>query len=158
MSIVRTYYGWQLAASPDTSYILAKYGLCSDVELSVGVLIGCFPIMPKFFQHIGPKITEALTFRSKAATKDGDNLDPISILPETHALNKTKNSFAKYKAGSSVLESCTDPYAQFQGEHYSWNESAASQSQAATSFAPVPVPCAEVVTKRHDLEHGHQNS
>ena len=158
MSIVRTYYAWQLAASPDKSYLLAEYGLCSYVELSVGVLIGCFPIMPKFFQHIGPKINEGLTFRLKAASKNGDNLDHISMTPESYTFNKTKNPFAKYNAGSSVLESCTDPYAQFQGEHCSWNESAASQPQATTSFAPIPVSGATVATKRDDLEYGHQNS
>ena len=158
VSVIRTYYCWQLAASPDTSYLLAAYGLCSDAELSVGVLIGCFPIMPKFFQHIGPKLSEAFAFRLKAASKSGDNLGHRSMTSETHTLTKIKNLVAKYKVGSGVVESCNDPYAQLHGEHYTLNGSKASQPQAATDFAPIQVPAAKVATRRGDLEYGHQYS
>ena len=156
MSIVRTYYTWQLAVSPDRSYLLAAHGLCSDTELSVGVLIGCFPIMPKFFQHIGPKLSEALSFRSKATSSNGDNLGHRSMTPETHTLAKIENPVAKLKVGSGVVEPCNDPYAQVHGEHYTWNGSEASQLQAATEFAPtqVRVPVAKVATRRGDLEYG----
>ena len=158
MSIIRTYYCWQLAASPDKSYLLAAYGLCSDAELSVGVLIGCFPIMPKFFQHIGPKLSEALSFRSKATSENGDNLGYRSMTPENHTLTKIKNPFSKYKVGSSIVDSCNDPYPQLHREYYNWNESAASQPQATTAFAPIPIPNAKVATRRGDLEYGHQHS
>ena len=158
MSIVRTYYSWQLATSPDKSYLLAVCGLCSDAELSVGVLIGCFPTMPKFFQHIGPKISEILSYRSKAVSENGDNSGHRSMIPETHALTKIKNPFAKYKVGLSVFESCNDPYAQLHGEHHTWNGSEASQPQAATELAPVQEPGANVATRRGDLEYDHQSS
>ena len=158
MSIVRTYYGCQLAASPDKSYLLAAHGLCNEVELSVGVLIGCFPIMPKFFQHVGPKITEALTFWSKAASRNGDNLGHRSMTSETHILTKIKNPFAKYKVSSSVVESRKDPYAQLHREYYTWDESAASQRQATTAFAPIQVSNAKVATRRDDLEYRCQRS
>ena len=156
MSIVRTYYSWQLAASPDKSYLLAVCGLWSSAELSVGVLIGCFPIMPKFFQHIGPKISEALPFRPKAVKENGGNPGHRSMTPEIHILTKNKNPFAKYNVGSSVVESCNDPYTQLHGDHHTWNRSEACQPQAATELAPILVPGAEVATRRGDLEYGHQ--
>ena len=152
MSVVRTYYGWHLAGSPDESYMLAICGLCSDAELSVGVFVGCSPIMLKFFQYIGPKLSEALSCRSKAVSKNGDNPDHRSMRPETHTPTKIKNPSAKYKAGSSVVESCNDPYAQLHEEHYTWSGSEESQPQAATGLAPIQIPGAKVATRRGDLE------
>ena len=158
MSIVRTYYSWQLAESTDKSYLIAVYGLCSDAELSVGILIGCFPIMPKFFQHVGPKIAKALSIRSKPASNYGHDLRRRSITSETHPITKIKNPFAKYKVGSSIVESCIDPYAQLHGEHYIWTGIEASQRQAATELAPLQVPPAKIATRRDDLEYGLQRS
>ena len=158
MSIVRTYYTWQLAVSPDRSYLLAAHGLCSDAELSVGVLIGCFPIMPKFFQHIGPKLSEALSFRSKTTSNNGDNLGHRSMTTETHTLAKIGNPVTKLQVRSGVVESCNDPYAQVHGERYAWNGSEASQLQAVTELIPIQVPVAKVATRRGDLEFGQQDS
>lgn len=155
MSIVRTYYGWHLASSPDRSYMLAICGLCSDAEISIGVLVGCFPIMPKFFRYVGPKISEALSCRPKAASEIRDN---PAHRPETHTHTKNKNPFAKYKAGSSVVECWTDPYAQLHEDHYTRNGSEDSLPLAATDFAPIQVPGLNVATRRGDLEYGSQDS
>ena len=158
MSVVRTYYGWHLAGSSDESYMLAICGLCSDAELSVGIFVSCSPIMPKFFQYIGPKLSEALSCQSKAVSKIGDNSGHRNLRPEIHTSTKIKNPFAKYKAGLSVVESCNGPYAQLYGDCYTRNGSEESQPQAATGFAPIQVPGAKVATRRGDLEYGDQDS
>ena len=156
MSIMRTYYIWQLAESRDKSYMLAAFGLWSDAELSVGVFIGCTPVMPRFFQHVGPKVSEAFSIRPKAVNAIGHDPKDRS---RTHTINiiaKTKNPFAKYKFGSIITQSNIDPYAQLHSEYHTLNESEALQSQAIQVFAPTQAPGTGIATRRDDLEYGHQ--
>ena len=155
---MRTYYTWQLAASPDKSYLLAAHGLCSDAELSVGVLIGCFPIMPKFFQHVGPKLSHVLIFRSKALSNNDNNLHHRGTTFETHTLAEIKKPVARYEVGLSDVKSRNDLYAQLHGEYCTWNGSDPSQPQIVTEFLPTQPPDAKLVTRRSDLEYGHQYS
>ena len=40
-------------------------------ELSIGIFISCLPVIPKFFQNIGPKLSSALTtLKLRSTTKD----------------------------------------------------------------------------------------
>ena len=49
-------------------------GLWTYAELSIGVCISCLPVIPKFFQNIGPKLSSALTtLKLKSTTKDSAN-------------------------------------------------------------------------------------
>lgn len=157
MSIMRTYYIWQLVESPDKSYRFGAFGLWSDAELSVGVIIGCFPVMPRFFQHVRSKVYEAVSFRSKSTDTFGHDPKDRSKTPKADVLTQIKSPFAKYKAGSSILRTYDDPYIQPHREYYTLDESGASQRQAATAFDPMQVPNAGIATRREDLEYRHQN-
>ena len=158
MSIMRTYYMWQLAESSDKSYMIAVFGLWSDAELSVGVLIGCFPVIPRFLQFVGPKISQAIRSRAKPARDLGQNLGNKSKTNNINTLTVIKNPFAKYKVGLSIVDSGLDPHANIHGEYYIMNGSEASHSQETTAFAQIQVPNAQVATKREDLEYGSQTS
>lgn len=154
---MRTYYTWQLSYSPDKSYLMAVCGLWTDAELSVGIIVGCFPVMPKFFQHVRPKVYEAFSFWSKSTDTLCQDPKGRSKTSRADGLTQIKNPFAKYKIGLSVLKACDDPYAQLHGDYHTLDVSGASQREAATAFDPIQIPNAGIATRREDLEHGHQN-
>ncbi|KAL9004004.1 MAG: hypothetical protein Q9188_003166, partial [Gyalolechia gomerana] len=58
-SIVRTYYTSTLD-DRNVSYVLIIMGQWIWGEMAAGILIGCLPVMPRFFQHIGPKVYTSL--------------------------------------------------------------------------------------------------
>lgn len=156
MSIMRTYFIWQLAESRDKSYKLAAFGLWSDAELSVGLLIGCCPVMPRFFQHVRPKLSEAFSISPKSVSNMSHHPTGRSKTPTTNARAKIKNPFAKYRFGSVIAESDDDPYTQLHAEYYTLSESGPSQRQAISAFAPTEVINAGAATRRGDLEYGFQ--
>ena len=165
MSIMRTYFVWQIAISPDKSYLFGPFGLCSDAEFSVGIIIGCFPVMPKFFQHVCPKLKQAFSWQSTAAsnlcspTPNHQKNSSNTKLSKNHVLSKIiKNPFAKYKMGLSTFESCIEQSStQLGSEHYTLHsESTASHSQAEMVLALIKVPSVTLATKRDDLESGFQ--
>ena len=48
-------------------------GLWTYAELSIGTCISCLPVIPKFFQKIGPKLSSALaTLKLRSTTNDSD--------------------------------------------------------------------------------------
>ena len=59
-SSLRTYYTWKFSESPDISYNIVPVGMCAYAEVSTGLVISCLPVMPRFFQHICPKVSKSL--------------------------------------------------------------------------------------------------
>ena len=148
MSIMRTYYTWQIAKSSDKSYLFAPFGLWSDAEFAVGIIIGCLPAMPRFFQVVGPKVCQMFQFRSRSISTSGNDPRDRSKIFNTDAVAKPKNPFAKYMTGSSTFESTNDPYAQLHGEYYTLDGLERPQSQVNMVAGP------GVATRREDLEYG----
>ena len=54
-------------------------GLWTYAELSTGVCISCLPVIPKFFQHVAPKLSSALTtLKPRFTTKNSANKETAS--------------------------------------------------------------------------------
>lgn len=68
--------------------------LWSWAEMTTGVIISCLPAMPRFFQHIGPKIYCA--FYGENSVRSGSNSNPRSTQGQTNnfqrALGKPEGS------------------------------------------------------------------
>ncbi|KAL8658300.1 MAG: hypothetical protein Q9226_001116 [Calogaya cf. arnoldii] len=64
-SIVRTYHTSE-SETGDVSYKLIIMGLWTWAELTAGILVSCLPVVPRFFQHIGPKVYAS--FKSSSIT------------------------------------------------------------------------------------------
>ena len=154
---MRTYSTWQVTESPDKSYRFGAFGLWSDAELSVGIIVGCFPVMPRFFQHVRPKVYEAFSFRSKSTDTLGEDPKGRCKSPTADVHIKMKSHFAKYKVGPSNLETCDDLYTQPHGEYYTLDEAGTPQRRATTTSDPMQGPNTRTATRREDLEYGHQN-
>lgn len=80
--------------SPDISYNVIVIGLWSWAEMTTGVIISCLPAMPRFFQHVGPKVYSA--FYGEPILPSGSKSDPRSTQGQTknfqRALSKPKGS------------------------------------------------------------------
>ena len=65
-SVLRTYYSWKLVKEPDISYNVIVMGLWTLAEIAIGVIVSCLPVLPRFFQHAGPKVYRAFSVGSKS--------------------------------------------------------------------------------------------
>lgn len=63
-SILRTYYTFRIAQGPDVTFNIVVMGLGATAELSIGVVVSCLPVLPRFVRHFGPKITRSFSFHS----------------------------------------------------------------------------------------------
>ena len=113
-SVVRTYYSYQVPKSSDKSYNLELMGLWGWAELAIGIIVGCLPIAPKFFRHVGPKVFNVFAFVSKpdvqsdmSPTYDSKTTDEIL---KTCSFAKSQRPLARYNVGSNISKSLTDPY------------------------------------------------
>ena len=131
-------------------------GLWTWAELSTGIIIGCLPTLPKFFQHIGPKIRQITT---GSGTGSGPESSAASSAPTGNVLAKVKRPFAKYGVGPSVCDSWNEPYsasAQLHDEYLSLDGIEVPHSQGFSESTGGPG--LGVATMRNDLEYGEQKS
>ena len=155
-SIIRTYYTWVAAYATDESYSLVVLSFCAAAELAIGIIVGSLPVMPKFFQHVSVKVSNALSFMSKSAIKSGQELEGISNAPKANALTSSKRWFAKYETGSDVIESWSNRYysrAEHHGEYLTLTDFDAPSLQATDSVQPRSLG-EGTATRREDLEYG----
>lgn len=129
-------------------------GLWAWAELSTGIIVGCLPTLPKFFQHIGPKIHRSI-YGTGLARKSSS----APSMPALHIPAIVKMPFAKYGVGASVLNSWNDPYSprgQLHDNYLSLGEFDASLPQATTSGTLDGCPSQGNARVRDDLEYGQQ--
>ncbi|KAM0798522.1 hypothetical protein BDR22DRAFT_808975 [Usnea florida] len=159
-SILRTYYTWKIVQSPDISYNMVPMGMWTYAELSTGIVISCLPVIPRFFQHIGPKLSSAFTLRSKY-TKDS-GIEVASTTPsdkvraEKLKLPSFKHTFTSIV---SITEKNNDHELESQqslpkGEYVKLHGDAAFPRRN-TSKELNPIPAARLATARDDLESGY---
>ena len=132
-------------------------GLWADAELSIGIIISCLPVIPRFFQHIGPKLSTALTLRYKF-TKDSASrslsatpLDKVRV--EKLRLPSFKHTFAS--AFSNIdKETENELYSQKplpQRDYVQFHEETVIPRRDATRQLS-QMPAARLATPRDDIE------
>ena len=126
-SIVRTYYSWRMFESYDTSWELGPVGLWSFAELSIGIMVGCLPSLPRFFQHVGPKI-----YRCIGVIGSERKSSAVSHSPMLNALDRAKRPFAKYGFRSTISgpsDDSTIPRAQVHDKYFILDDIDASSTR-----------------------------
>lgn len=158
-SILRTYYTWQLALSPDITFNVVRMGMWTHAELSTGVVISCLPVMPKFFQHIGPKLFSALTLRSRSRKDSGNESAPSAPSEKVRADSKIKlpsfNGAFTSVASNTEKDNDYEMYSQQslpKSEYVQLHEETAILGRDATRVTLMPT--AKLATARDDLERG----
>ena len=144
---MRTYSSWRFVESSDKSYECGRFGLWGNAELAVGIITGCLPTMPRFVQHVGPKLHSAFSgTRSMLASN-------ASKTSTSTTLSKIKGSFSKHSVGLGTSRVDTPPYAsQPHGDYCMLDEFGASQHQGNRD--PPMIPGGGAATRRDDLEYG----
>ena len=65
-------------------------GLWTFAELATGFIISCLPVIPKFFQHMYPKVSRALSVMSKSKKDSGIESAPAALADEPQENLKIK--------------------------------------------------------------------
>ncbi len=152
-SIMRTYTAWQVAQLDDTSYFLIKMGLWSWGEISAGILVSCFPVIPKFFQHFSPKIYAVFSCTSRSRASSGHKSGSSRVASKIEGLSKFRQPMTKRGGGDSIPQLWKDPHNarnQLDGDYITLDDLDKTSPRRAN---PLPRILAKgLVTKQDDLE------
>ena len=159
-SIVRTYYSFQVPKSTDKIYNLELMGLWGWAELATGIIVSCLPVMPRFIQHVGPKIYRTLSLRNNHKFDNAHIMQPTQGIPKTKAFTKIQRPSAKCGA-SGISEPLDNPYhppPRLHGEYLPPITLDLSLPSTITALEPTRPSGVTVATRRDDLEYGQSAS
>ena len=141
-----------MAGSPDTSYNVVPMGLWTFAELAIGFIISCLPVIPKFFQHISPKVSRALSVLSKSTKDSGIESAPAIRVEELERNSGLKlPSFTKSFASVFSHTEKEDDQTQPDREYAILSEEmVVPRREAAMELSQMPE--ARLATRRDDLE------
>ena len=166
-SVVRTYYSYQLPKSSDKSYNVELLGLWGWAECAIGIIVGCLPVAPKFFQHIGPKVLNIFAFVSKSDVQS--DMSPThgpkatDEIPKIHSFTKSQRRFAEYNVGSNISASFTDPYypqTRLDSDHLHLTANDLDSRRSKHTIVQEPTQSLDVIaaSRTHDLESGRTDT
>ena len=145
---------------------MAPMGMWTYAELSTGIVISCLPVIPKFFQHFGPKISSAFTLHSKSSKRSGNGSAPtFAVIKSSSDVKQTeklklpnfKHTFASVVASNAegnnvdceLYEQLPVPKKKYLLLH---EEKAMPGRNATVELSQMPR--AKLATTRDDLERG----
>ena len=153
-----------MVQSPDFSYTTVLMGMWTFAEFTTGIVISCLPVIPKFFQHVGPKVSTALAFRSKPS-KDSGGGASASLEPSHQArgieklkLPSFKHTFASIVStdgGKEGGEEIGGRGSVLKREYEVLGEDGAVPGRDVGARQLGQVPRAGFATVREDLERGY---
>ena len=153
-SVLRTYYTWRIVQSPDVSYYMIPMGLWTYAEISTGVFISCVPVMPRFFQHVVPKMTRAMTTRSiftkSSAGRSVDEPHLAAAPKHTRSLPTNSAFWTRSSTSGDVYDSHPSRPEEYVVLHDDVSGTPASRFQELQHL-----PEANFARTRHDLEGAH---
>lgn len=136
ISIVRTYYTWKVTKLGDVSYNMIFFGLWTYAEISVGIIVTCLPISPRFFQFLGSKLSGTFSFRSKSGSK-------IVSKPESTGPNSNVKIPIKFQrpftreSTSGAWNDSSSQHAHSQGEYSTLDEAESMSTVRGLTSQPV---------------------
>ena len=105
MSILRTIYSWKIIKSADKSYNIMIMGHWAYAEVSVGIVVGCLPIMHKFGQHFGRKICGSFSHKSESV----QSWSAESSTKANH-MSKFTRYLAERSSGTVAADTGNEPF------------------------------------------------
>ena len=141
-----------MVGSPDLSYNIIPMGLWTFAELATGFIISCLPVIPKFFQHIYPRVSRALSVISKSRKDSGIESAPAVPAEEPERssgikLPSFKKSFASVFSHTEKEDDQTQPEREYA---ILSEEIIVPRREAARELSQMPA--ARLATRRDDLE------
>lgn len=155
-SIVRTYYSFQVPKTSDRTYKLELMGLWGWAELTIGIIVGCLPVMPKFIHHIAGQISRTFSPKSRDGVRAAYGQINRNEPSKANAITKIHGPFANH-VGENMLESSTDmysPHARLFGEYLTSDNFESLSLSAVKIYEPIHTPSIVISNRRDDLEYG----
>lgn len=149
-SVLRTYYTWRVVESHDINWDLIPMALSTWAELSIGIIVGCLPTLPKFIQHIDTKYR--LQFSGSGT---GRATGAVALPPKANVLPSERRPFGKYGVGKSITDLWNDPdmpRSEHREDYLVLNGFDATPLQVEPLNGPIGCLGQEVVTVRDDVE------
>ena len=131
-------------------------GLWTWAELSIGIIVGCLPTLPRFVQHIGTKINLKLF-----GSGTGCAASAVALPPRANVLTSVRIPFGKYGVGLSITDSWNDPdtpRTQHREEYLVLDEFDAMPLQEEALNTPTGWPGQDTATAREDLEYAQKKN
>lgn len=156
-SILRTYYTWKIVRSPDITYNMIIMGLWAYAEITIGIIVSCLPVFPKFFKHVGPKIYGTFSLGSLSGTLLRHKLRSTQNTDKTNTSSGIRQPFPRRGGENSIPKTWNDSYhskAELKGEYITLDEYDIHQSTSAAMNGLTPTLADGPATKREDLEIG----
>ena len=152
-SILRTYYAWQIVKSPDVTYNMLFMGLWAYAEISIGIIVSCLPVFPKFLKHINLKV---FSVGSLSETGLRHKLPFIGNTDKTNASPGSGRPYGKPNGASNVPKMWNQSYqpeSELKGAYITINDDMQQTKSAATNGL-TPTLAAGSATKREEIENG----
>ena len=158
VSVLRTYYTFKVYQQSNVSYNVAILGIWTEAELTIGIIVSCLPVVPRFFQHFGPKVYETLSFWWNSGSTSGrkaHSTGPLSGIKSSWVL---KLPFSERDGRNNTSVQWTGPWSshsELNGEHMNLEQYHSEQLErntfdgAAEALGPL-----STTTRRDDLEAG----
>ncbi|MCJ1449718.1 hypothetical protein MMC28_000046 [Mycoblastus sanguinarius] len=155
-SILRTYYTWRVVESPDISYNIIIMGIWAYVEVTIGIIISCLPILPRFVQHFGPRIHGRFFRKSKSWSSFGNRTGSSIIRERAETSAKIKKPTTRI--GDTLLSDHWDhpyhPSAEIEGEYITLDDYDKMPPRKGATSESTPKMAKGTATRREGLENG----
>lgn len=155
-SIMRTYYTWKIVQSPDITYNLCIMGLWAYAEISIGIVVSCLPVLPKFFNHFGPTIYGSFSLRTWSVTLFRPKMRFIGNTDKTGTSSGFRGPCTKRSGGNSIPETWNDSNhsSELKGAYINLDKYETQSPKSAGTNGITPTPVNGPATRREDLESG----
>ena len=154
-SILRLTYTRKIIDSEDFTYNICLMGLWAFAEISIGIIVACLPLVPRFFQFLGPKMAGSFLFKSFSETK-------IEFKPESTGRNESINVPTKFQQpltmsnASGAWDNPSGQRAHPDGEYSTLYETESTSSERGLTNESAPYTRWQTDYMHSTLENGHQ--
>ena len=155
-SVLRTYYTWRVVESHDINWELLPMGLWTWAEISIRIIVGCLPTLPRFIQHIRTKIDLKLS-----GSGPGRAASAVALPPKANVLASIRRHFGKYGVGRSITDSWNDPdmpRSQYREDYLILDNFDATPLQKEHLNTLTGRPGQHMATAREDLEYAQEKN
>lgn len=142
-------------------------GLWTYAELSTGTCISCLPVIPKFFQHIGPKLSSALTTLKIRSTLKDPAHNRSASAAKSQSSQRAQAEKLKLPSFKNTFTSSFSSGAEEKDDHELYNQQSLPKREYALLHEESAVPMCydtpremgqmrpvKLATMRDDLEKG----
>ena len=143
-----------MVTSPDITYLVVPMGLWSFAELATGVIISCLPVIPRFFQHVGPRISATIFNKDKLSGDWKQQLNPKAALMYKEGACGFVLPFWTRNSGSGrpeTLSVASSHYAHLNKDGYTSERFETAPSKDNASFELDELPMARPAKTRNNL-------